>query len=224
MSEYRILVVDDETRIRKLLKDFLSKAGYSVMEAGDGEEALGIFCSDAGIDLIILDIMMPKMDGYETLREIRKLSKVPVVMLTARTGEEDELMGFELGVDEFVQKPFSPKILTARVGAILRRSNDGMDSVLTCGTIEVDTEARRVMVCGKEIELSLKEYELLLYFMKNVNIALSRDKILDNVWSYDYFGDARTVDTHVKKLRAKLGTAGEIIKTIWGVGYKMETD
>ena len=224
MPDYRILVVDDELRIRKLLKDFLSKAGYIVMEAADGEEAFHIFCSDSDIDLIVLDIMMPRMDGYETLRQIRKLSSVPIVMLTAKTGETDELMGFELGVDEFIQKPFSPKILTARIGAILRRSTDTTEPVMVCGPIEVDTVARRVRSDGKEIDLSLKEYELLTYFMKNPNVALSRDRILDNVWSYDYYGDARTVDTHVKKLRAKLGAGGDAIKTIWGIGYKLETE
>lgn len=223
MAEQKILVVDDESRMRKLVHDFLQRKGYQVLEAENGEQAIDIFCSEKEIDLIILDVMMPKMDGWQVCREIRKMSKVPIVMLTARADEQDELLGFELGVDEYISKPFSPKILTARVEAILRRSGGGEETdVITINGIELDKVAHTVKVDGQPVELSFKEFELLLYFMENKGIALSREKILNNVWNYDYFGDARTIDTHVKKLRSKLGERGDAIKTIWGLGYKME--
>ena len=223
MERLKILVVDDESRMRKLIRDFLTKSGYEVLEAENGEEAVDIFLEEKDIALIILDVMMPKMDGWETCREIRKNSKVPIIMLTAKSSEEDELKGFELGVDEYISKPFSPKILVARVEAVLRRSNAGSDEILTVGDIVIDKSAHRVTVEGREVELSYKEFELLTYFAENRGIALSREKILNNVWNYDYFGDARTIDTHVKKLRSKLGEKGsEYIKTIWGMGYKFE--
>ncbi len=223
MDKCRILVVDDESRMRKLVKDFLIKNQYQVLEAEDGEAALDIFFSENNIDLVILDVMMPKMDGWQVCREIRKVSKVPVIMLTARSDERDELLGFELGVDEYISKPFSPKILVARVGAILRRTAQASaETKLEAGGITVDKAAHIVMIDGKEVELSFKEFELLVYFMENQGIALSREKILNSVWNYDYFGDARTIDTHVKKLRSKLGEKGEMIKTIWGLGYKLE--
>ena len=218
----KILVVDDEERMRKLIRDFLSVKGYTVLEAGDGEEALEIFEKDKDIRLIILDVMMPKLDGYETLKAIRSYSRVPVIMLTARSEERDELKGFSLGVDEYITKPFSPRILVARVEAILRRSGQGEDEKLEAGGIVVDKSAHSVTVDGQPVELSFKEFELLTYFMENAGIALSRESILTNVWNYDYFGDARTIDTHVKKLRAKLGDKGEYIHTIWGMGYKFE--
>lgn len=219
---HKILVVDDESRMRKLVRDFLQKKGYDVVEAENGEQAVDIFCSDNTISLIILDVMMPKMDGWQVCREIRRLSKVPIVMLTAKSDEKDELLGFELGVDEYISKPFSPKILTARVDAILRRTVSEEKQLLTAGKIELDKTAHIVTVDQKEIELSFKEFELLAYFLENKGIALSREKILNNVWNYDYFGDARTIDTHVKKLRSKLGPSGDLIKTIWGMGYKLE--
>ncbi len=223
MAEQKILVVDDESRMRKLVHDFLQRKGYQVLEAENGEQAIDIFCSEKEIALIILDVMMPKMDGWQVCREIRKISRVPIVMLTARADEQDELLGFELGVDEYISKPFSPKILTARVEAILRRSGGGEETdVITINGIELDKVAHTVKVDGQPVELSFKEFELLLYFMENKGIALSREKILNNVWNYDYFGDARTIDTHVKKLRSKLGERGDAIKTIWGLGYKME--
>ncbi|HIT59872.1 MAG TPA: response regulator transcription factor [Candidatus Fimousia stercorigallinarum] len=222
MNELKVLVVDDESRIRKLVKDFLNKKGYQVLEAADGEEAVDIFFSDNTINLLILDVMMPKMDGWEVVKEVRKVSKVPIIMLTARGQEQDELLGFDLGVDEYISKPFSPKILVARVEAILRRSMQLQEDVLEEGGITMDITAHRVIVDGKDIELSYKEFELLAYFMRNKNVALSRENILNHVWNYDYFGDARTIDTHVKKLRSKLGKKGELIKTIWGMGYKFE--
>lgn len=225
MSELKILVVDDESRMRKLVHDFLSKKGYAVLEARDGEEAMEVFYMNRDISLIILDVMMPKMDGWQVCREIRKESKVPIVMLTAKSEENDELLGFELGVDEYISKPFSPKILVARVDSILRRTNKlDSNSVIVAGNIEIDKSAHLVKVNQKEVELSFKEFELLLYFIENKGIALSREKILNNVWNYDYFGDARTIDTHVKKLRNKLGSSGEYIKTIWGMGYKFSED
>lgn len=219
---HRILVVDDESRMRKLVRDFLQKKGYDVVEAENGEQAVDIFCSDNSISLIILDVMMPKMDGWQVCREIRRLSKVPIVMLTAKSDEKDELLGFELGVDEYISKPFSPKILTARVDAILRRTVSDEKELLIAGGIELDKSAHIVRVEEKEVDLSYKEFELLAFFMENKGIALSREKILNNVWNYDYFGDARTIDTHVKKLRSKLGPCGDTIKTIWGMGYKLE--
>ena len=223
MDELKILVVDDESRMRKLVKDFLVKKQYEVLEAGDGEEAIEVFFGNKDISLIILDVMMPKMDGWEVCKEIRKFSKVPIIMLTAKSEENDELKGFELGVDEYISKPFSPKILVARVDAILRRANKiGADMTIEAGDIKVDKAAHIVKVKDKEIELSFKEFELLTYFIENKGIALSRENILNNVWNYDYFGDARTIDTHVKKLRSKLGKKGEYIKTIWGMGYKFE--
>ena len=220
MERLKILVVDDESRMRKLIRDFLTKSGYEVLEAENGEEAVDIFLEEKDIALIILDVMMPKMDGWETCREIRKNSKVPIIMLTAKSSEEDELRGFDLGVDEYISKPFSPKILVARVEAVLRRSNAGSDEILTVGDIVIDKSAHRVTVEGREVELSYKEFELLTYFAENRGIALSREKILNNVWNYDYFGDARTIDTHVKKLRSKLGDK-EDIQTVWGLGYKL---
>ena len=223
MENIKILVVDDESRMRKLVKDFLVREGYTVLEAGDGMEAMDIFYEDRDIALVILDVMMPKMDGWQVCREIRESSKVPIIMLTARSEERDELQGFELGVDEYISKPFSPKILVARVNAILRRTmgNTGGD-VIEAGGIRMDKAAHIVEIDGRQIELSYKEFELLSYFMENSGIALSREKILNNVWNYDYFGDARTIDTHVKKLRSKLGDKGEYIRTIWGMGYKFE--
>lgn len=222
MDTLKILVVDDEARMRKLVKDFLTNKGFSVIEAGDGEEAVDIFFAQKDISLILLDVMMPKMDGWEVLKTIRKYSKVPVIMLTARSEERDELQGFSLGVDEYISKPFSPKILVARVDAILRRTNVSTGESLNVGGICIDKAAHQVTIDGKEIELSYKEFELLSYFVENQGIALSREKILNNVWNYDYFGDARTIDTHVKKLRSKLGEKGDLIKTIWGMGYKFE--
>ena len=225
MDSLKILVVDDESRMRKLVRDFLAKKNFQVLEAGDGEEAMDIFYKEKDIALIILDVMMPKMDGWEVCREIRKNSKVPIIMLTARGDERDELMGFELGVDEYISKPFSPKILVARVEAILRRSGKDSGSDMVCaGGIVIDKAAHQVTVDGKNVELSFKEFELLSYFMENEGIALSREKILNSVWNYDYFGDARTIDTHVKKLRSKMGEKGEYIKTVWGMGYKFEVE
>ena len=224
MEKRRVLVVDDESRMRKLVRDFLQREGFEVLEAGDGSEAVDLFFSGRDIDLVILDVMMPKMDGWQVCREIRAYSKVPIIMLTARSDEKDELLGFELGVDEYISKPFSPKILVARVEAILRRSNpDAKEGeTLEVGGIRMDKAAHMVEIDGKSVDLSYKEFELLAYFMENKGIALSREKILNNVWNYDYFGDARTIDTHVKKLRSKLGAKGELIKTIWGMGYKLE--
>ena len=223
MDKLKILVVDDESRMRKLVRDFLVKQNYDVLEAGDGEEAVDIFFREKDIALIILDVMMPKMDGWQVCREIRAYSKVPIIMLTAKSDERDELQGFDLGVDEYITKPFSPKILVARVEAILRRSNLlTSEDIISAGGIELNKSAHQVKIDGKDIELSFKEFELLAYFMENQGIALSREKILNNVCNYDYFGDARTIDTHVKKLRSKLGEKGELIKTIWGMGYKFE--
>ena len=225
MDELKILVVDDESRMRKLVKDFLVKKQYKVLEAGDGEEAIEVFFGNKDISLIILDVMMPKMEGWEVCKEIRKFSKVPIIMLTAKSEENDELKGFELGVDEYISKPFSPKILVARVDAILRRANKiGADMTIEAGDIKIDKAAHIVKVKDKEIELSFKEFELLTYFIENKGIALSRENILNNVWNYDYFGDARTIDTHVKKLRSKLGDCGDYIKTVWGMGYKFEVN
>lgn len=223
MDRLKVLVVDDESRMRKLVRDFLVKSNFDVLEAGDGEQAVDIFFREKDIALIVLDVMMPKMDGWQVCREIRAYSKVPIIMLTARADEQDELLGFQLGVDEYISKPFSPKILVARIEAILRRTNPkGQETLLTCGGIEVDKEAHQVKINGQDVELSYKEFELLTYFMENKGIALSREKILNNVWDYDYYGDARTIDTHVKKLRSKLGEQGNMIKTIWGMGYKLE--
>ncbi|MCI6512139.1 MAG: response regulator transcription factor [Coprococcus catus] len=225
MESLKILVVDDESRMRKLVKDFLTKKGFTVIEAGDGEEAVDKFFEEKDIALIILDVMMPKMDGWQVCREIRQYSKVPIIMLTAKSDEKDELQGFDLGVDEYITKPFSPKILVARVEAILRRSNVlAADDTMEAGGIELNKAAHEVLIDGKSVELSYKEFELLAYFMSNQGVALSRERILNNVWNYDYFGDARTIDTHVKKLRSKLGAKGEYIKTIWGMGYKFEVD
>lgn len=223
MEKVKILVVDDEELMRKLVKDFLLKKGYEVIEAEDGEDALDAFYSDKDISLVILDVMMPKINGWQVCREIRDTSKVPIIMLTAKSTENDELQGFELGVDEYIAKPFNPKILVARVEALLRRANKiDSDDVLTVGDIVLNTMAHEVTVGGKYVELSYKEFELLNFFMENQGIALSREKILNNVWNYDYFGDARTIDTHVKKLRSKMGERGNYIKTIWGMGYKFE--
>ncbi len=223
MGDVKILVVDDEPRMRKLVKDFLVKDGFIVVEASDGEEAYNMFTATNDISLIIMDVMMPKMNGYETSAEIRKISKVPIIMLTAKSEEKDELMGYEIGIDEYITKPFSPKILVARVEAVLRRSTQDMeDNLIEAGGIKIDKSAHIVTVDGKNIELSFKEFELLEYFITNQGVALSREKILNNVWNYDYYGDARTIDTHVKKLRAKLGDKGDYIKTIWALGYKFE--
>ena len=222
MEDIKILVVDDEARMRKLVKDFLSIKGYIVLEAQDGEEALKVFDANKDVKLILLDVMMPKMDGFEVLEAIRQYSKVPVMMLTARSEERDELEGYKLGVDEYITKPFSPKILVARVEAVLRRTVGEAEDRLIAGAIEIDKVARSVYIDKKPVDLSFKEYELLTYFIENKGIALSREKILSSVWNYDYFGDARTIDTHVKKLRAKMGGRGDYIKTVWGMGYKFE--
>ena len=225
MQDIKIMVVDDESRMRKLVRDFLTREGYKVIEAGDGEEAVDLFYANRDVALIILDVMMPKMDGWQTCREIRAESKVPIIMLTAKGDEQDELRGFELGVDEYMSKPFSPKILVARVEAILRRSGKAeAEEMLSAGGIEINKTAHEVSVDGKKIDLSFKEFELLSYFLENQGIALSREKILNHVWNYDYFGDARTIDTHVKKLRSKLGDKGDLIHTIWGMGYKFEAE
>ena len=218
-----ILIVDDESRMRKLIKDFLTAKGYSILEAEDGEKALQVFEQNSEkIDLILLDVMMPKLDGWSVLRQIRQTSQIPIIMLTARGEEQDELFGFELGVDEYISKPFSPKILVARVEAILKRTQGETKEVKDYGGIEINKEGRTVTVDGKVLELSLREYELLIYLVENENIALSRDKILNNVWNYDYYGDSRTIDSHIKKIRHKLGKRGKYIKTMRGVGYKFE--
>lgn len=224
MEALKILVVDDEPRMRKLVKDFLTVKGFQVIEAEDGEQAIDIFFEEKDIALILLDVMMPKMDGWEVLKTIRQYSQIPILMLTARGEEQDELQGFKLGADEYISKPFSPKILVARVEAILRRSSQGSKDVIEIGGIRIDKSAHLVEIDGVTVDLSYKEFELMTYFAENQGIALSREKILNNVWNYDYFGDARTIDTHVKKLRSKLGEKGEYIKTIWGMGYKFEVD
>ena len=225
MDKLKILLVDDESRMRKLVRDFLVKSNYEVVEAEDGEAALDIFFEANDVDLVILDVMMPKVDRWQVCKEIRAYSKVPIIMLTAKSDERDELLGFELGVDEYISKPFSPKILVARVEAILRRTSQvSADKLLEAGGIRIDKAAHSVMVDGQVVELSYKEFELLSYFMENKGIALSREKILNSVWNYDYFGDARTIDTHVKKLRSKMGEKGDLIKTIWGMGYKFEVE
>ena len=224
MDSKCILIVDDESRIRKLIKDFLIKDGYKALEAKDGEEALGIYNENSEkISLILLDVMMPKLDGWSVLRQIRQTSKVPIIMLTARGEEQDELFGFELGVDEYISKPFSPKLLMARIKVILTRTAKDTEDVKDYDGIVIDSEGRTVSVDGKPIELSLREYELLKYLLDNENVALSREKILNNVWNYDYYGDSRTIDSHIKKIRHKLGKKGKYIKTIRGVGYKFET-
>ena len=223
MNNVTVLIVDDESRMRKLIKDFLTQKGYSILEAQDGEEALQVFTENQNqINLILLDVMMPKLDGWSVLRQIRQTSKVPIIMLTARGEEQDELFGFELGVDEYISKPFSPKILVARVEAILKRTIGDKNEVKDYGGITIDPEGRTVKVDGKIVEMSLREYELLKYLVDNANIALSRDKILNNVWNYDYYGDSRTIDSHIKKIRHKLGKKGKYIKTMRGVGYKFE--
>lgn len=224
MEALKILVVDDEPRMRKLVKDFLTVKGFQVIEAEDGEQAIDIFFEEKDIALILLDVMMPKMDGWEVLKTIRQYSQIPILMLTARGEEQDELQGFKLGADEYISKPFSPKILVARVEAILRRSSQGSKDVIEIGGIRIYKSAHLVEIDGVPVDLSYKEFELMTYFAENQGIALSREKILNNVWNYDYFGDARTIDTHVKKLRSKLGEKGEYIKTIWGMGYKFEVD
>lgn len=225
MDKVKILVVDDESRMRKLVRDFLGREGYTVLEAGDGMEAMELFYEHKDVALVILDVMMPKMDGWQVCREIRQSSQTPIIMLTARSEERDELQGFGLGVDEYISKPFSPKILVARVEAILRRSHVlGLEEMMDAGGIRINKAAHEVTVGGEQVDLSYKEFELLVYFVENEGIALSREKILNNVWNYDYFGDARTIDTHVKKLRNKLGEKGNYIKTIWGMGYKFEVE
>ncbi len=224
MEKRKILVVDDEARMRKLIRDFLEKSGYAVLEAGDGAAALDLFFEQQDIALLVLDVMMPKMDGYQVCREIRQYSKVPIIMLTAKSEERDELQGFELGIDEYMTKPFSPKLLVARIEAILRRTfgETVSEEVLEAGGIVINKTAHSVTIDGNDIELSFKEFELLSFFMENQGVALSREKILNSVWNYDYFGDARTIDTHVKKLRSKMGEKGDLIKTVWGMGYKFE--
>lgn len=225
MERRKILVVDDESRMRKLVKDFLVKSNYDVLEAEDGERAVDLFFREKGISLVVLDVMMPRMDGWQVCKEIRAYSQVPIIMLTARGDEQDELQGFKLGVDEYISKPFSPKILVARIEAVLRRAQaDAQEGRLSCGGILIDKAAHQVEIDGQPVELSYKEFELLTYFVENRGIALSREKILNNVWNYDYFGDARTIDTHVKKLRSKMGARGDMIKTIWGMGYKLEAE
>jgi DNA-binding response OmpR family regulator len=225
MERLKILVVDDESRMRKLVKDFLTKSNYEVIEAEDGAQAVDLFFEQNDIALIILDVMMPNMDGWQVCKEIREYSKVPIIMLTAKSDERDELQGFELGVDEYISKPFSPKILVARVEAILRRTSQASaDEVIEAGGILINKAAHSVLVDGQPVDLSYKEFELLTYFVENKGIALSREKILNSVWNYDYFGDARTIDTHVKKLRSKMGEKGELIRTIWGMGYKFEVN
>ena len=225
MEKIKILVVDDESRMRKLIRDFLEREGYQILEAADGVEAMDHFYEDKNIDLIILDVMMPRMDGWQVCKEVREYSKVPIMMLTARAEEQNELKGFELGVDEYITKPFSPKILVARVAALLKRAkNLSEEAVMNAGGIVINKTAHLVTIDGENIDLSVKEFELLTYFMENQKIALSREKILNHVWNYDYFGDARTIDTHVKKLRSKLGDKGNYIKTIWGMGYKFEVE
>ena len=223
MDKVKILVVDDESRMRKLVRDFLVRENYEVIEADNGESAVDIFLHDKDIAIILLDVMMPRMDGWQVCREIREFSDVPIIMLTAKSDEKDELLGFELGIDEYITKPFSPKILVARVNAILRRAGNGEDGqIIEAGGIVLDLAAHEVKIDGQLVELSVKEFELLTYFITNKGVALSRERILNNVWNFDYFGDARTIDTHVKKLRSKMGTKGEYIKTIWGMGYKFE--
>lgn len=224
MDKLKILVVDDESRMRKLVKDFLVRSNYDVIEAENGEQALDIFFQTKGIALIILDIMMPRIDGWQVCREIRQYSNVPIIMLTAKSDEKDELLGFELGVDEYISKPFSPKILVARVEAVLRRTSGIDEEVIEIGGITLDKAAHQLRIDDEPVDLSYKEFELLTYFVMNKGVALSREKILNNVWNYDYFGDARTIDTHVKKLRSKMGDKGKYIKTIWGLGYKFEVD
>lgn len=225
MDKLKVLIVDDESRMRKLVRDFLTKQEFEVLEAADGEEALDCFYKVKDIALIILDVMMPKLNGWQVCKEIRETSKVPIIMLTAKSAESDELQGFDLGVDEYMSKPFSPKILVARVEAILRRTNKlTTEQTIEVGGIVIDKAAHLVTVDEKRIDLSYKEFELLSYFVENEGIALSREKILNHVWNYDYFGDARTIDTHVKKLRNKMGEKGEYIKTIWGMGYKFEME
>ena len=223
MEALKILVVDDESRMRKLVHDYLHHAGFEVLEAGDGEEAMDVFFKEKNIALIILDVMMPKMDGWQVLREVREYSKVPIILLTARSDERDELLGFQLGVDEYISKPFSPKVLVARVEAILRRTSKlTKEETLTCGPIKLDKVAHQCYIDGEPVDLSFKEYELLTYFMENQGVALSRETILNHVWNYDYYGEPRTIDTHVKKLRSKMGAAGDLIVTIRGMGYKLE--
>lgn len=223
MEDVKILVVDDEGRMRKLVCDFLHKKGYQTIEAADGEQALDLFFRNKDIQLILLDVMMPRLDGWQVVKEIRQYSKVPIIMLTAKSEEKDELLGFSLGVDEYISKPFSPKILVARVEAILRRTTT-LEENLECGGIVIDKKAHAVTIDGEAVDLSVKEFELLSYFLTNKGVALSREKILNSVWNYDYYGDARTIDTHVKKLRAKMGEKGSCIKTIWGMGYKFEEE
>lgn len=220
----KVLVVDDESRMRKLVHDFMAKKGFNVLEAENGEKAVELFFDESNkdISLIILDVMMPVMDGWQVVKEIRQYSNVPIIMLTAKSEERDELLGFELGVDEYISKPFSPNILVARAEAVLRRSSAKVDEVVEVAGIQIDDAAHSVKIDGKVLDLSVKEFELLEYFVRNNGIALSREKILNNVWNYDYFGDARTIDTHVKKLRSKMGPKGDLIKTIWGMGYKFE--
>ena len=223
MSEITVLIVDDESRMRKLIKDFLIKKEYKILEAVDGEDAIKVFKENEDkINLILLDVMMPKLDGWSTLRQIRQFSNVPIIMLTARGEEQDELFGFELGVDEYISKPFSPRILVARVEALLKRATKVSNNVYEIGGIEVDSDGRTIKVDSKNVELSLREYELLKYLIDNKGIALSRDKILNNVWNYDYYGDSRTIDSHIKKIRHKLGKKGKYIQTMRGVGYKFE--
>ncbi len=223
MNKKKVLVVDDEARMRKLLNDFLTKDDFEVKEAADGEQAVDMFFDENDFDLVVLDVMMPKMDGWQVCRQIRQFSTVPIIMLTAKAEEKDELLGFKLGVDEYISKPFSPKILVARIEAILKRTNN-FEEVVEINGIVLDKTAHKVIIDGRDVDLSFKEFELLSYFVENKGVALSREKILNSVWNYDYFGDARTIDTHVKKLRSKMGSKGEYIKTIWGMGYRFDAD
>lgn len=224
MERVKILIADDESRMRKLIRDFFTVKNFTVLEAENGEQAVDLFFENKDISLVILDVMMPVMDGYQACRTIREYSKVPIVMLTAKGEERDELLGFDCGADEYISKPFSPKILVARVEALLRRMNSVQADTLEAGGILVDKAAHETLIDGQRVDLSYKEFELLCYFLENKGVALSRERILNHVWNYDYFGDARTIDTHVKKLRSKMGGKGEYIKTIWGVGYKFEVD
>ena len=224
MSNKRILVVDDEFRIRKLLVDFLKREDYETVEAKDGEEALDIlFEQNQSFDLIILDVMMPKYDGWYVLESVRDYMTTPVVMLTARSDEYDQLKGFRMGADDYVTKPFSPSVLMARINKILKRDKEDIQS-LDFGYIHMDLASRQVFLDKEEVQLTPKEFELLRYFINNKGIALSRDKILNAVWNYDYYGDLRTVDTHIKQLRSKLGDFSYYISTIRSVGYRLDID
>lgn len=221
---YKILIVDDEPKIREVIREYAEFSGYQVTEASDGMSAIGL-CKLNDYDLIIMDVMMPKLDGFSACKEIKKIKDIPVIMLSARGEEYDKLFGFELGVDDYIVKPFSPKELMARVNAVLSRFNSGNQQThteLKFGGLEINIPARTVTVDGKKIDLTPKEYELLFYLVENKNIALSRDKLLSDIWGYDFFGDDRTIDTHIKNLRNSLGPYRDYIVTLRGVGYKFE--